>query len=112
MNKKMDYTEYTTLIGKTVKKVFFLKGDSTYSILQSLRALQKNTSKVGSDSFEVKDKIMGTYNNLEKLLTDVKKVVKPGDTVLFSPAATSFNLFQNEFDRGRQFNEAVKKVFI
>ncbi|MCR4305554.1 MAG: histidine phosphatase family protein, partial [Candidatus Daviesbacteria bacterium] len=47
----------------------------------------------------------------EKLLTDVKKITKPGDTILFSPAATSFNLFQNEFDRGRKFNEAVKKVF-
>ncbi|MDP3888515.1 MAG: UDP-N-acetylmuramoyl-L-alanine--D-glutamate ligase, partial [bacterium] len=56
-------------------------------------------------------KIDRTYNNLEKLLTDVKKNVKPGDTVLFSPAATSFNLFQNEFDRGRKFNSAVRKVF-
>ena len=54
---------------------------------------------------------MGTYNNLEKLLIDVEKIVESGDTILFSPAATSFNLFQNEFDRGRKFNQAVEKIF-
>ena len=53
----------------------------------------------------------GIYNNLERLLKDVKKDVKTGDVILFSPAAASFNLFQNEFDRGRKFNEAVEKVF-
>ena len=52
-----------------------------------------------------------TYNDLEKLLQDVKEIAKPGDTILFSPGATSFNLFQNEFDRGRKFNEDVEKVF-
>ncbi len=40
-----------------------------------------------------------------------KLEAKEGDVILFSPAATSFNLFQNEFDRGRKFNTAVEKVF-
>lgn len=95
MNKKMDYTKYATAIAKFVKKVFFLEGDSTEEI----------------KSLVDQNLIAGTYNNLEKLLTDVKEFAKPGDIVLFSPAATSFNLFQNEFDRGRKFNGAVRKVF-
>jgi UDP-N-acetylmuramoylalanine--D-glutamate ligase len=33
-----------------------------------------------------------------------------GDTVLLSPGATSFGLFQHEFDRGDQFREAVKEL--
>ncbi|MBI4036013.1 UDP-N-acetylmuramoyl-L-alanine--D-glutamate ligase [Candidatus Daviesbacteria bacterium] len=99
MNKGMDYTEYAKEISKSVKKVFFLEGDSTDSILRSLQAEQNNLET------------FGPYNNLEQLLEDVKKVAKPGDTILFSPAATSFNLFQNEFDRGRKFNKAVEKVF-
>ena len=93
MNKKMDYTEYATAVHKFVKKVFFLEGDSTIEI-----------QKLLSDTSE-------TYNNLEKLLNDVKKIATSGDVILFSPAATSFNLFQNEFDRGRKFNQAVQKVF-
>jgi len=101
MNKGMDYTEYATAIVKNVKKVFFLEGDSTDSILLSLRGAKRRGNL----------KIYGPYNNLEKLLADVKEIAKPGDIILFSPAATSFNLFQNEFDRGRQFNKAVEKVF-
>ena len=31
--------------------------------------------------------------------------------VLFSPAAKSFGLFANEFDRGQQFNQIVKREF-
>ncbi len=99
MNKGMDYTEFAKIVGKYAKQVFFLEGDSTDAILSSLRAQRSNL------------KIEGPYNDLEKLLEDVKSIAKPGDIILFSPAATSFNLFQNEFDRGRKFNEAVRKVF-
>ncbi|MDE5614936.1 MAG: UDP-N-acetylmuramoyl-L-alanine--D-glutamate ligase, partial [Treponemataceae bacterium] len=31
--------------------------------------------------------------------------------VVFSPGATSFGMFQNEFDRGRQFKEKVRNLF-
>ncbi len=96
MNKGMDYREFAKVIDKNVKKVFFLEGDST----EEIKKLMKNQKLIA-----------GTYDNLEKLLTGVKAVVQPGDTVLFSPGATSFNLFQNEFDRGRKFNTAVKQVF-
>ncbi len=99
MNKGMEYEKLADVINNDVKKVFFLEGDAADSILSSLRAKNSNLS------------IYGPYNNLEELLTDVKKEAKPGDVVLFSPAATSFNLFQNEFDRGRKFNDAVAKIF-
>ncbi len=99
MNKKMEYTKYVTIVHKFVNKVFFLEGDATDTITSSLRAKRSNL------------KIHGPYNNLEQLLTDVKSEVQSGNVILFSPAATSFNLFQNEFDRGRKFNLAVQKVF-
>ena len=38
------------------------------------------------------------------------QVAKPHDIVLLSPAATSFGLFQHEFDRGNQFKDAVNKL--
>lgn len=34
----------------------------------------------------------------------------PGSVVLLSPGLTSFGLFQNEFDRGRQFNKEVERL--
>lgn len=101
MNKGMSYKEFAKVVNKNVKKVFFLEGDSTDEIKSQLSVINHPSP----------EKIAGTYNNLEKLLKDVKKIAKPGDTILFSPAATSFNLFQNEWDRGRKFNEAVEKIF-
>lgn len=96
MNKNMPYYEYAKAVEKYAKKVFFLEGDSTEVIK---RLIIK------------KDLIAGAYNDLEKLLLDVKNIVEDGNVILFSPAATSFNLFQNEFDRGRKFNDAVEKIF-
>ena len=37
-------------------------------------------------------------------------LARRGDTVLLSPACASFGLFLNEFDRGDQFNDAVRAI--
>jgi len=37
-------------------------------------------------------------------------VATPGDIVLLSPGAASFNMFQNEFDRGEQFKKCVWQI--
>lgn len=39
-----------------------------------------------------------------------QKLARSGEIVLLSPACASFGLFDNEFDRGRQFVAAVKKL--
>src|SRR3989344_7385758 len=108
MNKNMDYKEYAKEVNERVKVVFFLEGDSTDLIISSLRSGDSRGSNLTRREALL---IHGPYNDLEKLLNDVKDIVGPGDTILFSPAATSFNLFQNEFDRGRKFNTAVEKIF-
>ena len=91
VNKNLPYDDLAKAIKKYAKKVYYLEGSATEEILKN----QKSK----------------TYDNLVMVLQDIKKVVKMGDIILFSPAAASFNLFQNEFDRGRKFNEAVRKVF-
>lgn len=95
MDKGLDYKEFAKAIDQYAKEVFLLEGDAT------------NELKVQSERLKDKE----TYNNLEELLKAVKTIAKPKDIILFSPGGTSFNLFQNEFDRGRKFNEAVEKVF-
>lgn len=95
MNKGLNFREFSDAIEKYSKEVFFLEGDATDEIKKQNPDLE--SKKV--------------YNDLEKLLKDVKETAKPGDVILFSPGATSFNLFQNEFDRGKKFNEAAMKVF-
>ncbi|MFH0937279.1 MAG: UDP-N-acetylmuramoyl-L-alanine--D-glutamate ligase [Candidatus Daviesbacteria bacterium] len=101
VNKNLSYEDLAKALEKYPKDVYFIEGDATNEILKELSAI----------SYQSSDKIQGTYSDLEKLLADVKTVAKPGDIILFSPGAASFNLFQNEFDRGRKFNEAVEKIF-
>lgn len=101
VNKNLSYDKYASELAKYAKKIYFLKGDATDQIKKSL-----NTKYIIPNT-----KIGDTYNNLEQLLIDIKKEAQPQDVILFSPAAASFNLFQNEFDRGRKFNETVEKIF-
>jgi len=61
--------------------------------------------------FERTDKIkVYRVNNMEEAIRKVKILVQPGNIVLLSPAAASFNIFKNEFDRGYQFCQMVKKM--
>lgn len=101
VNKNLPYNKYAQVLAESAKKIFFLEGNAT----QQIKDLLHSKFKVQSS------KLGGTYNNLEELLKDVKAEIKFGDTILFSPAAASFNLFQNEFDRGRKFNKAIEKIF-
>ena len=39
-----------------------------------------------------------------------KKVAKPGDVVLFSPASASFDMFKNFEERGNKFKELVNNL--
>jgi UDP-N-acetylmuramoylalanine--D-glutamate ligase len=56
------------------------------------------------------DKIVGTAFSMSEAITLARDFAKPGDTILLSPGFSSFDLFQNEFDRGRQFNELVNSL--
>ena len=49
-------------------------------------------------------------SSLEEVFSDMVTKLKAADIVLLSPGCTSFGLFQNEFHRGRVFNECVNKL--
>ncbi len=95
-NANMDYNLLADTIDKYAKAVYFLEGDATEELKKLIR--HRNIAR-------------STYSDLIKLLQDIKLDSKEGDTILFSPGAKSFNLFDNEFDRGRKFNLAVQKIF-
>ncbi len=52
----------------------------------------------------------GPYPSLDSLLNDFIPTLKSGDSVLFSPGATSFGMFLNEFDRGNQFKSKILSI--
>lgn len=102
MNKKMPYDNFAREIDEKAKAVYFIEGDVVDEIICKMHE---------------KPLIEGRFNSFEELLLKLRKDLitnpyfKKEDIILFSPGATSFNLFQNEFDRGRKFNQAVSKIF-
>jgi len=59
--------------------------------------------------FNLQEKIIICPTMSEAVQTAYLKAV-PGTSILLSPAATSFGMFRNEFDRGSSFLQAVKEL--
>jgi len=94
---------YEKLIGKLskVKKIILLAGSFTDQILVTLRVT--SLDKLSKDIF----------NDLGKAVEEAYRQAsnqKEKAYILFSPGATSFAMFNNEFHRGREFNRVVKKI--
>ncbi|MBQ1949250.1 MAG: UDP-N-acetylmuramoyl-L-alanine--D-glutamate ligase [Treponema sp.] len=84
-----------------VKSLYLLAGTATEKLLPSLD--------------QAKVKYNGPYNSLKDMLSDLKAELEASehkdDVVVFSPGATSFGMFSNEFDRGNKYMSAVKEIF-
>lgn len=52
----------------------------------------------------------GPYTDLSLAMYDIKQRATPGDIVLLSPAAASFDMFKNYADRGNQFVALVNQI--
>lgn len=83
---------------QTMKRIFWLRGtwtDEVYPLLCEQNA----------------DLCTKQYLTLSEAVADAYKEAKQtGGVVLFSPGATSFATFINEFDRARQFTAAVTHI--
>ncbi|MBA2518689.1 MAG: UDP-N-acetylmuramoyl-L-alanine--D-glutamate ligase [Chloroflexia bacterium] len=51
---------------------------------------------------------VGPFESMDAAVAAATLAAGPGDVVLLSPGCASFGLFQNEFDRGEQFRQAVR----
>ncbi len=94
MNKGLKYNELAEIIRERIDELIMLPGTASDKIKEGIR----NYTKM-HEVFSMQEAVKQAY-----------KLSKKGDVVVLSPAATSFNLFKNEFDRGEQFVEAVKKL--
>ena len=74
--------------------------------VKALICLGKDNSKLIT-SFENIVPVVKSTDDLIKAVRWAKEMSAPGDTVLFSPACSSFDLFKNYEDRGNKFKEAV-----
>jgi len=98
-NKKLDYEKMASAIrkDKRIKKIILLQHPE-YDVTSTLFSYLKN--------YYPKENIIFA-KNMQSATRTAYLLAKEGDLVLLSPAAASFGMFKNEFDRGDQFNETV-----
>ncbi len=93
-DKNIDFSPLAE-VARAPRAVVLLEGSATPKIKALL------------DSLGVPSR--GPFPRLEPAVREAAAAARPGDAVLFSPGCASFGMFQNEFDRGRQFKEIVLK---
>ena len=94
-DKNLEYDGYAKVVKKSVKVLALFRGLASNKII----------SELGKTKFPVE-----VFDNMKAAMKFAVANAKNGDIVLLSPGAASFGVFKNEFDRGDQFNKAVKKL--
>lgn len=97
-DKNLDFSVLRSALGKPLE-VLLLKGTASDKIIPLLKEEARDWS--------------GPFDSLEAVLSrgvqrlrETSSQKEPG-ILLFSPGATSFGMFLNEFERGRKFKEAA-----
>jgi len=101
-DKKLDYENFGIAIGKNkeIKNIVLLQHPAYDASQKILFILKKHLDS---------EKIIQT-SNLKLGVEIALQQAKANDLILLSPAAASFGMFKNEFDRGDQFNKIVKNL--
>lgn len=90
-DKELDFASLAREIEKTAKHVVLFEGKAT----EKLKALLPENFAFTMAA------------NMREAVTAAIAHAAPGDIILLSPAATSFGIFKNEYDRGEQFAAAI-----
>lgn len=99
-DKHLDYTPIAKPILEKVDSLILI-GDTAPKIFD---AVKEEAEKQGKD---IKIYMCDEFKNTVLV---AKKVAKPGQIVLFSPASASFDLFRNFEERGNKFKELVNSI--
>jgi UDP-N-acetylmuramoylalanine--D-glutamate ligase len=93
-DKKLEFKEWAKYVKKFCKQVYLLKGDASLKQEKLLKGFKNLDTG---------------HTSLDILMDKILEKAKKGDVVLFSPASASFNLWQHEFERGRDFVKSISK---
>lgn len=99
-DKNLDYSIIGKPIVDNVSKLV-LMGETADKIKNAVQIELEKQSKT---------MLIIKVTNLKDAVDNAKKLAKPGEIVLFSPASTSFDMFKSFADRGIKFKEEVMKL--
>ena len=95
-DKNLDFKNLAPVIKKYTKAVVLLNGTATPKLQKQLLITNYQLP-------------VAIAKSMRDAVETARKFALRGDVILLSPAAASFGMFKNEFDRGDQFLREVKK---
>ena len=98
-SKNCSIQEFAKVAAANSKKIILLKGNASEDFRKALLEFIDDETKVSEIFEDFRAAIQFAYQS-----------ARSGDVVLLSPGFTSFGMFKNEFDRGRQFNKIVSEL--
>lgn len=96
MDKNLNYLQIAPLWKKHLKALVLLEGTASEKMANIMDKSKVPVYKYFGDFKEAVDK---AYS-----------LAQAGDMIILCPGATSFNMFDNEFDRGKKFNKLVEAL--
>ncbi len=101
-------TPFRLIAGGTDKKLDFDGTIEAFSLARSIYLLEGSaTDRLTALLHNQNIPYNGPYDNLITAVKQAAADSQPGESVIFSPGATSFGMFLNEFDRGDKFRQMV-----
>ncbi len=92
-DKKLDFKKLGRIIPQKIKALVLLEGTATDKLFKAVKN-KKNLP-------------VTRVKSMTDALGVAQSFAKKGEIILLSPAAASFGMFVNEFDRGEQFKKLV-----
>jgi UDP-N-acetylmuramoylalanine--D-glutamate ligase len=104
-DKNLDFTPLVRVAGQA-KAIILLAGSGSEK-LRSLLVAPLLVAPLLADSGL---HCLGPFDSLDEATTTALGEAAAGDRIVLSPGCASFGMFLNEFDRGRKWKEAVKRL--
>lgn len=98
-DKNLNYKDFAKEVKNRVKALILLEDASTTATDKIISALGKKPGISVIMALGMKEAVF-----------EATRLANSDDAVVLSPAAASFGMFKNEFDRGDQFTALVKKL--
>jgi UDP-N-acetylmuramoylalanine--D-glutamate ligase len=95
-DKRLDYKKLSQIIKDKVAYLVLFKGTASDKIIKHLNSINYKSWQL--------------VENMGQAVDLALSAKKRSSLILLSPAAASFGMFLNEFDRGDQFKKAVKNL--
>ncbi|MFH1547289.1 MAG: UDP-N-acetylmuramoyl-L-alanine--D-glutamate ligase [bacterium] len=96
VDKGFDFSIIKEDVEKYVKAIVLLEGTASEKLFEEFQ-----NSEIKIDKY---------FNNFRTAIERAYEIAEEGDMVILLPGGSSFNMFENEFDRGAQYNKIVKSL--